>query len=186
MMHAGCGYRAASARRHREDGAPRIVAQNVAAVAALEAATLAQLTWTDRVAGGITRLAGTTGFALFHVAWFGAWILVKVGGVPGVPRFDPFPFSLLTLVVSLEAIFLAVFVLISQNRMTRQADRRAHLDLQINLLAEQESTRTVSLLERIADHLGVPRSGVPDAEELAKPTDIHAVVTTLERSLPAD
>jgi uncharacterized membrane protein len=96
--------------------------------------------------------------------------------------FDPSPFGLLTLGMSLEAIFLTIFVLLSQNRLTRQADRRAHLDLQINLLAEQESTRTVALLQRIADHLGLPRQPAGE-DELATPTDIRHVVTALEHTL---
>jgi uncharacterized membrane protein len=169
-----------------DPGSPGVVAQNVATVAALEAATLAQRTLAERVADVIARGAGTLGFALGHLVWFAAWIMVNVGLVPRLPRFDPFPFSLLTLVVSLEAIFLTIFVLTSQNRLTRQADRRAHLDLQINLLAEQESTRTVALLQRIADHLGVARRGASDDGELATPTDIHTVVSTLERTLPAE
>ena len=96
---------------------------------------------------------------------------------------DPFPFSFLTLVVSLEAIFLSIFVLVSQNNLTRQSERRAHLDLQINLLAEQESTKTVALLERIAAHLHVPIPTDPSERELAAPTDIRDVVSTLDRAL---
>jgi uncharacterized membrane protein len=92
-------------------------------------------------------------------------------------------FAFLTLVVSLEAIFLSLAVLVSQNRLTRQADRRAHLDLQINLLAEQESTRTVELLHRIADHLGL-REAYADEEELARPTDIREVIAALDQTLP--
>jgi uncharacterized membrane protein len=105
--------------------------------------------------------------------------------VSGWRPIDPFPFSFLTLVVSLEAIFLTLFVLISQNNLTRQSERRAHLDLQINLLAEQESTKTVELLERIARQLHLP---VPaDCEsELAAPTDIREVVSALDSVLPGD
>jgi uncharacterized membrane protein len=156
----------------------------VATIAALEADTLAHRTRAERLAAQVTRMAGTPWFVLLHVGWFGAWLLVSVNAVPGVPSFDPFPFSLLTLVVSLEAIFLAIFVLISQNQMTRQADRRAHLDLQINLLAEQESQRTVELLRCIAVQLGVHPPGGFDEGEPEGPTDVRDVVTTLERALP--
>lgn len=163
-----------------------VVAHNVATIAALEEAALAQRSASERLADRIARMAGTPWFALVHIGWFGVWLLVNVGRMSGLPVFDPFPFNFLTLVVSLEAIFLSIFVLISQNRLTRQADRRAHLDLQINLLAEQESTRTIELLQRIADHLSVPIAGGPNEGELAKPTNIQDVVTTLERALPAD
>jgi uncharacterized membrane protein len=94
-------------------------------------------------------------FGLAHLAWFGTWIVVNGGVLPGFEPFDPYPFSFLTLVVSLEAIFLSIFVLLSQNRLTRQAEKRAHLDLQVNLLAEQESTIALQLLQRICEHLGI-------------------------------
>ena len=99
---------------------------------------------------------------------------------------DPFPFIFLTLVVSLEAIFLTLFVLISQNNLTRLSERRAHLDLQVNLLAEQESTKTVALLRRIAQKLDVPLLADSDERELAAPTDIREVVSTLDSVLPGD
>jgi uncharacterized membrane protein len=106
--------------------------------------------------------------------------------VAGWRPIDPFPFSFLTLVVSLEAIFLSIFVLISQNTLTRLSERRAQLDLQINMLAEQESTRTVALLERIAEQLGVPVRAEPSERELAAPTDIRDVVSTLDSVLTVD
>jgi uncharacterized membrane protein len=163
-----------------------VVTQNVATIAALEETALAQRSASERLADRISRTVGTSWFALFHIGWFGVWLLVNMGWVPVLPVFDPFPFNFLTLMVSLEAIFLSIFVLVSQNRLTRQADRRTHLDLQINLLAEQESTRTIELLERIADHLKVPLASAPNEGELAKPTNIQDVVTTLERALPTD
>jgi uncharacterized membrane protein len=90
-------------------------------------------------------MAGTGWFAGLHVVWFAGWIAWNTWLVASWRPVDPFPFSFLTLVVSLEAIFLTLFVLISQNNLTRQSERRAHLDLQVNLLAEQESTKTVAL-----------------------------------------
>ena len=128
-------------------------------------------------------MAGHAWFAGLHVVWFAAWIAWNTGLVPGWRPIDPFPFSFLTLVVSLEAIFLSIFVLISQNNLTRQSERRAHLDLQINLLAEQESTKTVALLERIAAQLHVPVPTDPSERELAAPTDIRDVVSTLDSVL---
>jgi uncharacterized membrane protein len=85
--------------------------------------------------------------------------------------------------LSLEAIFLSILVLVSQNNLTRQSERRAHLDLQINLLAEQESTKTVALLQRISEHLQVPDPTDSSEPELAAPTDIHDVVSMLDRAL---
>ena len=97
---------------------------------------------------------------------------------------DPFPFNLLTMLVSLEAIFLSIWILISQNQMTRQAERRAHLDLQINLLAEQESTATLRIVHDIAEHLGIgDRASRRDAA-LVEETDIEHLVSRMDEALP--
>jgi uncharacterized membrane protein len=163
-----------------------LLARNVEAVAQLEAADRARQTTVDRFSDAVAQMAGTTWFVGFHVVWFAAWIAWNTGRVPGWRPIDPFPFSFLTLVVSLEAIFLTLFVLISQNNLTRLSERRAHLDLQVNLLAEQESSKTVALLERIAQKLDIPRPADSGERELAAPTDIHEVVSTLDRMLPSD
>ena len=90
------------------------------------------------------------------------------------------------MIVSLEAIFITIGVLISQNRMARQADRRAHLDLQINLLAEQESTATLRLLGHIAERLGIPTERAVKTEQasLEAETDIRSLVTELDQRIP--
>jgi uncharacterized membrane protein len=178
----------APGRRRRLDGpgtqpAPGPEA-NLSTVAKLEAEHLLARSLGERLGDTIGRLAGSGWFALGHVAWFGGWLAVNTAAVPGVPAFDPYPFPLLTLAVSLEAIFLSIFVLVSQNRMTRQADRRAHLDLQVNLLAEQEATATLRALHRISEHLGIP--ALPSAEEakLEARTDIERIATEIDRTLP--
>jgi uncharacterized membrane protein len=89
----------------------------------------------DRIADVITSFSGRMSFVYVHIIWFAAWILLNTGSF-GVPPFDPFPYGLLTMVVSLEAIFLATFVLISQNRLSREAEHRADLDMHIGLLTE--------------------------------------------------
>ena len=99
--------------------------RNVHAIAQLERRALHERTTADRVSDALTRTTGSTPFVVAHTLGFASWIVVNVGGVPHAQPFDPYPFSFLTLVVSLEAIFLSVFVLMSQNRMTRQADKRA-------------------------------------------------------------
>lgn len=108
-----------------------------------------------RIADRITRFTGSMTFVALHLAIYGLWILANLGGIPGVPRFDP-TFVILASEASVEAIFLSTFVLISQNRMAEQADRRADLDLHINLLAEHELTRLAALVGRIAERLDVP------------------------------
>ncbi|SEQ38752.1 Uncharacterized membrane protein [Faunimonas pinastri] len=134
----------------------------------------------QKVAQKITAFAGSMVFVYVHLVLYGLWISVNVGLIPKVPRFDP---SLVTLamIASVEAIFLSTFVLISQNRMAAAADRRADLDLQINLLAEHELTKLAELVEMIAKHLQVPVSG-HDAEinEIKKDVAPEAVLDEIE------
>ena len=104
----------------------------------------------------------------------------------GIEPFDPYPFSLLTTIVSLEAIFLTLFVLISQNRMSREADRRAALDLEVNILAERESTMTLRILHDISHHLGLKGEASKDLAELLKETRLEELSTRLEKALPPE
>ena len=117
----------------------------------------------DRVADAITEFSGNLAFVYLHVAWFAAWLLINTGKL-GIAQFDPYPYGLLTMIVSLEAIFLSTFVLISQNRLSKEADRRADLDLHIGLLGEAELTRVLRMLHAIQDKLGIESD---DAEEQA-------------------
>ena len=123
---------------------------------------------------------------MLHALWFTIWVLLNAGLVPAIKPFDPFPYSFLTLVVSLEAIFLSTFVLISQNHQSRLADKRAHLDLQINMLAEQESTLMLDTLHQICDHFGLGDARRSrQVEELTKDTDVHKLVNALDETLPS-
>ena len=125
--------------------------RNVETVSKLEEAAREQRTRTDRVAEVIAGFCGSMTFVWVHVIWFGGWVIFNV--LPGVKHVDPFPFTFLTLVVSLEAIFLSTFILISQNHDSRVSEKRNHLDLQINL-SEQENTQMLTILQQIAVKVG--------------------------------
>ena len=129
--------------------------ENIQAIKTWQQASIHHRSRVEYLSDQITRIIAGGPALLFHVVWFGFWILANLELLPGVPAFDPFPFQLLTMTVSLEAIFLSLFVLASQNRMTHEADKRANLDLQINLLAEREMTAVLRLLQDIAHHLDV-------------------------------
>jgi uncharacterized membrane protein len=160
--------------------------RNVRAIAELERAAIHQRTPADRVSDAITRVAGSAAFVAVHAIAFTVWIAANAGLVPGVEPFDPYPFAFLTLVVSLEAIFLAIFVLMSQNRMSRLADRRAHLDLQIDLLAEREVTVMLRMLRALCDKQGIHVDGLNrDVQALLEETDVTALASDLEQKLPA-
>lgn len=159
--------------------------RNIRAIVALEQEALHSRSVADRMSDAITRFSGSSFFVFLHLLWFAAWIVENAGLIPGVTPFDPYPFNFLTFLVSLEAIFLSTFVLMSQNRMSRQADRRAHLDLQVNLLAEQENTLMLKLLQRICHQLGIETEGShEEVRQLMKQTDIHTLVNELDKKLP--
>jgi uncharacterized membrane protein len=155
-------------------------ARNIRAIAAMEQEALQQRSALDRVSDAVTNAAATPWFVIVHLLWFGGW----VGLNAFVTSFDKYPFSLLTLLVSLEAIFLTGFVLMSQNRMTKQADKRAHLDLQVNLLAEQELTAMMGMLRGLCERAAVPvASQDAPVEELLKKTDINQIAQAVDEEL---
>lgn len=145
----------------------KVVDRNIATIARQREEAENAKSLQERAADAITRFSGSMPFVYIHAAWFTAWIVINLG-LLGLPAFDPYPFGLLTLIVSLEAIFLSTFVLLSQNRQAAVADQRADLDLQINLLAEYEITRILSLVDRIADKLGIDACKDPELRELEK------------------
>jgi uncharacterized membrane protein len=161
---------------------PRVLERSIRRLVERHDAEARSRSMRDRVADRITQLSGSIRFVWIHVVWFGAWIALNVG-LLAVEAFDPFPFGLLTLIVSLEAIFLSTFVLLSQNRMQATADQRAELDLHINLLAERESTLILAKLVRIEQHLGISVPAEEDrlAGELAEPTDAAELLKAIER-----
>jgi uncharacterized membrane protein len=160
---------------------------NVEAIARLEREALRTRTSGERISDAITHTVGTAAFVGLHLVWFAVWVAINLGLIPGVAPFDPFPFGVLTLLVSGEGVLLALFILISQNRMTRQADRRAHLGLQVSLLAEQELTLLLQLQRRLAEHVGVPPpADDAAARRLLQTTDVRDVVHELKEQLPSE
>ncbi len=158
--------------------------KNIDSIMKLERDAINSRSAAEHLADKVTTFAGSTPFVILHIVWFGVWIIANVGLIPGLPAFDPFPFSFLTLVVSLEAIFLTLLVLMSQNRMIKEADKRTHLDLQLNMLAEQESTVLLRLVHRIGRHLGLEEEEDLTAQELAEETDVHRLAKKLDDQLP--
>src|SRR5215211_7226678 len=132
-----------------------------------------------RVAEAITRFTGSMRFVYVHLALYGAWIVVNLGAVPGVPAFDP-SFVVLAMVASVEAIFLSTFVLISQNRMAAAADKRADLDLHVSLLAEHEITKLATLISGIADKVGVETKVDEELDEIQQDVAPDTVLDKIE------
>lgn len=157
-----------------------IIEQNIHTIIKTRHVAANQRTIEERLADSITAFSGRMYFVYFHIIWFGIWIPINLGFF-GMQPFDPFPFGLLTMIVSLEAIFLATFVLISQNRLSAEADRRADLDLQIGLLTEHELTRALNMLDAIQDKLGIENDSDQELLDLEKNINPEDVLQEMDR-----
>lgn len=147
----------------------------------LERATRESRSYVARLTDAVSGVAGSPTFIVAHGLWFSAWI---GGNTIGGLRFDPYPFNLLTLAVSLEAIILTGFVLMSQARMTQQADKRAHLDLQVNLLAEQELTAILRMQCLMAERAGIDIAKVdPRMHALRNRTNVQELADTIDTEM---
>jgi uncharacterized membrane protein len=166
----------------RPPGDEHPVVDNIRTMAELERKALDDRGRLDRLTHAVAHIAGSTPFIVLHAVWFSAWIALNTTGY----AFDPFPYSLLNLVVALEAVFLTSIVLMTQNHITRLGDRRAHLDLQINLLAEQELTAMLHMLHGLCAHAGVPVSIRDErVQQLLTDTDISKIAVALDHELDA-
>lgn len=158
------------------------IRQNIATIARLEEEYNRRRSVADRLADRIGDFAGSMTFVLVHVLLIGGWIAVNLGAFPAAKPFDPYPFMLLGCALSIEAIFLSTFVLIKQSRMSRRGDERAHLDLQINLLAEREMTLMLQMLQSICTTMGI-HAPAQEVQDLAQNTPVQAVANELQKAM---
>jgi uncharacterized membrane protein len=160
------------------------VAKNIERIMQLEEEFLRRRSRVDRLSDSISRFAGSLAFVLANAIGITAWIVLNARVMSGVVPFDPYPFSFLALAVAIEAIFLSTFVLMSQNRQNHRADHWAHLHLQIGLLAEQETTKMLQLLQTICDSLGLKKA-VKDQElnEMVSETAVDTLAQELTDNL---
>jgi uncharacterized membrane protein len=159
--------------------------QNIEKIVKMEEAFLQQRSVAARAVDAGVDAVGTMPAFLIHLAVFIAWILLNSGLIPITRPWDPFPFILLTMFVSMEGVILALFVLMKQNRMSRRADERDHLHLQIDLLAEKEITKMLQLQQRLLAHLGIVHPAQdPEVEQLAQETAVENLANELKQKLP--
>ncbi len=158
------------------------IRRNIETIVRMEEGYNQQRSLSDRLADRIGDFSGSMEFVVLHLVIYGAWILINLGIVKAAPKFDPFPFMLLSVMVGVEAIFLSTFVLMKQKRMSQRADDRAHLDLQVNLLAEREMTLVLQMLVGISEKLGVTMSH-DELKELAEETSVEAMATELQKAM---
>ncbi len=144
------------------------------AFGAIKAQHAADRSWIDAVADELNAAASSTSFLVLHVVWFVVWILWNTGYLGG-PTFDPFPFGLLTMIVSLEAIVLSIFVLMAQKRESVIAELREEISLQVALRLEEEVTKTLQLVAGLYTRLGHKVAEDPELHEMLQPLDIEAI-----------
>ena len=160
--------------------------QSIKAVSKLEHQALARRTPAETFSDFVVSQGGRPWVIALHTLWFATWMLWNSGWVPGVRPFDPYPYMGLTTIVSLEAIFLSLFILVSQNRATRRADERAHLDLQVNLMAEREATKMLRLLQALCAYHGLAEAADAEVDEMLRETEPASIARELEKHLPSD
>jgi uncharacterized membrane protein len=159
---------------------PEHVAETIEEIVGLENRDRLYMGLSDKLANKITAFSGSMLYVWLHVVWFAGWIVVNISLLVFAP-FDPYPFGLLTMIVSLEAIFLSTFVLITQNRQAIAADRRAKVDLHVNMIAEREITKLMEVVQHLHDHVG---RGTPDhdpeLEEMQEPTHVTRLADAMD------
>lgn len=170
------------------NGVPKVqerrsrVAQHNMAFRAVKAQHAASASFIEHISGKIAKYAGSTPFLVFHVLWFGGWIAWNTGTLP-FRGFDPFPFGLLTMVVSLEAIFLSIFILMSQNRESGIGELREETTLAVNLRMEAEVTKTLQLVAGLYTRLGHQIGQDTELQEMLQPLDAESIEADLMAQL---
>jgi uncharacterized membrane protein len=137
--------------------------------------------WVDRALEKATTWLGTMGFLVLNAIVFLVWVLWNYDFIPGLTPFDPFPFGLLTMIVSLEAIFLSIAVLITQNKESKIADLREETDFEINVRAENEITKILNMIDEIHTHMGIPKKADAELEAMKKRTNIEEIEESILR-----
>lgn len=147
-----------------------------------EAKSLRSRSILTQIADDLTNICGSTSFLLLHIFWFITWIVLNTEIIPGTVAFDPFPFGLLTMIVSLEAIFLAIFILVSQNRQSYVSSVREETHLRVNLIAEEEITKVLELLAEIRQEMGI-KTKDPELEEMLNRIDTNYIERSISEQM---
>ncbi len=158
--------------------------RNIEHVLSIEERIAGNRNWAESLAAAVGSFVGTLTFVGVHILLISLWVAANTRMLPPGDRFDPYPFNLLSTIASIEAVVLSAFVLMKQNRMSCIADRRDHLDLQVNLLAEQEASLTIQMLDRIGRKLGIDPEEQKEALQLSRTATLDHLVRELHDRLP--
>ena len=168
-----------SAARKTTTDQDQAVDRNIQAIVDLERKALDERPHINHLTEIASKMAASPAFIVVHVLIFAAWVILNTTRF----AFDQNPFNLLNLIFAFEAIVLTSIVLSAQTELRRISDRRAHLDLQVNILAEQELTAILGLLNQLSDRLGIEKKSDPELDQLSKDTDVRSIATAIEKKL---
>jgi uncharacterized membrane protein len=173
-----------SERKLRIAPSEETLPSDVETIAAMEEDSLSQRTPAERISEWVLQRIGSLRFVAAHVAWIGVWIAANIWLVAGIEPFDPFPFGVLALMLGIEAVFIGIFVLISQNRMARDANRRAHLALQVAILAERETTEILRIVSDLERAKGAASRSKAHIKRLARRTHLKSLAREIDKKVP--
>jgi uncharacterized membrane protein len=159
--------------------------EHIDLIARHEEEFLAQRTTSERLGDRMASLIGSLAYIAGHLIVVGVWVLWNTVRIGSLPHFDPVPFPLMDVILSLEAILVASFILMRQSRMSRRSEERDQLMLQMLLLAERESTASLSMQQQMAERMGL--QGIADDEEitqLSQQTSVDEIASIIKESLP--
>jgi len=139
-------------------------------IRSFEAQELKKRPFIVKVVDALTTSFGTIAFLLGNIIIYGFWILANTGRIPGIPIIDPYPYSFMNSFVSIEAIFLSIIVLMSQNRENQRDTLRSELGLQVELISEKEITKILDLLREILENQKNHKHD-PELEEMTEELD---------------
>lgn len=158
---------------------------HIESIARHEHQFLGQRTFAERLSDRVAGFAGSIAFVLLHALIVLSWVVVNSNQVSFISRFDPYPFSLLGMIVAVEAVVLSSFILMRQNRMAKRGEQRDHLNLQVDLIAEKEITKLLQMVQAICEHMGLRHIAEDkDIEELTQETSVDTLAQRLEDTLP--
>src|SRR5262245_36681247 len=169
--------------RRRKPPVPPVVLKNISSLNEVEQELARQRSPLDRISDTITSFTGSVRFIIAHLIFFAVWVVLNVQWLLGEHAFDPYPYVFLNFVLAAEAVLLGTFVLMSQNRQNRQSDLWLHVVLQLSMLSEQETTKTLQLLQRICERLGIADAARDkELKQLVETTQIETLAKELEQA----
>lgn len=165
-------------------GLPKAAIENIETVNRLRGEAMARRSRYERLVERLGSSVGRVSFIVVHILWFLAWAAFNTSLVPVLPVFDPYPFNLFGTLVSFEALVITALVLIKQNRMSLLSDRRAHVELQMTLLAEKEVTHLIRMMEKVMVKLGIEGDTDASMQELREHTAVEEIARAVREGIP--